>query len=94
MLYFLQFDFNPMNLRSPRVESIATYLDLSRDPASGSNSVQVLAPSLADAQRVAERLTDTPPEPGPGAGAGPGTDATSQCPSLSSFTRTSASSFA
>jgi len=29
-------------------------------------------------QRVAERLTDTPPEPGPGSGAGPGADATSQ----------------
>ena len=28
LLYFLQFDFNPMNLRSPKVESIATYLDL------------------------------------------------------------------
>ena len=29
-------------------------------------------------QRVAERLTDTPPEPGSGAGTGPGADATSQ----------------
>jgi RNA polymerase sigma-70 factor (sigma-E family) len=29
-------------------------------------------------QRVAERLTDTPPEPGSGVGAGPGADATSQ----------------
>ena len=28
LLYYLQFDFNPMNLRSPKVESIATYLDL------------------------------------------------------------------
>jgi hopanoid biosynthesis associated RND transporter like protein HpnN len=60
LLYFLQFDFNPMNLRSPRVESIATYLDLRRDPASGTNSVQVLAPSLADAQRIAERLSTIP----------------------------------
>ena len=60
LLYFLQFDFNPMNLRSPRVESIATYLDLRSDPASGSNSVHVLSPSLADAQRVAERLSTLP----------------------------------
>src|SRR6202035_4475659 len=27
LLYSLRFDFNPMNLRSPKVESIATYLD-------------------------------------------------------------------
>src|SRR5204862_7823602 len=46
LLSFLQFDFNPMNLRSSRVESIATYLDLRSDPASGTNSVQVLSPSL------------------------------------------------
>jgi hypothetical protein len=60
LLYFLQFDFNPMNLRSPKVESIATYLDLRRDPNTGSNSVQVLAPSLADAQRVAEQVAPLP----------------------------------
>src|SRR6202007_1235189 len=32
LLYHLQFDFNPMNLRSPKAESIATYLDLRNDP--------------------------------------------------------------
>ena len=35
LLYYLQFDFNPMNLRSPKVELIATYLDLRRDPTAG-----------------------------------------------------------
>lgn len=60
LLYYLQFDFNPMNLRSPRVESIATYLDLRRDPASGANSVNVLTASPADARRVAERLSALP----------------------------------
>ena len=35
LLYYLRFDFNPMNLRSPKVELIATYLDLRRDPAPG-----------------------------------------------------------
>src|SRR5262249_58717649 len=47
LLAFLQFDFNPMNLRSPRAESIATYLDLKNDPATGTNAIDVLAPSLA-----------------------------------------------
>ena len=32
LLYWLRFDFNPINLRDPKSESIATYLDLSRDP--------------------------------------------------------------
>ena len=32
LLYYLQFDFNPMNLRSAKVESVATYLDIRKDP--------------------------------------------------------------
>src|SRR5262245_22843177 len=60
LLYFLQFDFNPMNLRSPHVESVATFLDLRRDPNTGSNSVHVLSPSLDEAQRVADRLAALP----------------------------------
>ena len=45
LLYYLRFDFNPMNLRSPKVELIATYLDLRRDPTLGANAINVLAPS-------------------------------------------------
>ncbi len=44
LLHWLRFDFNPMNLRSPKVESVATYLDLKNDPNSGANDIQVLAP--------------------------------------------------
>ena len=50
LLYFLQFDFNPINLRSPKVESIATFLDLRRDPITGANAISVLAPNLAATQ--------------------------------------------
>jgi hopanoid biosynthesis associated RND transporter like protein HpnN len=60
LLYFLHFDFNPMNLRSPKVESIATYLDLRRDPRAGANSVNVLAPSVAAAGEAARRLRALP----------------------------------
>ena len=35
LLYYLQFDFNPMNLRSPKVESVATFLELRSDPNAG-----------------------------------------------------------
>ena len=49
LLYFMKFDFNPMNLRNPRAESIATFLDLRRDPKTGANAVNVLTHSDADA---------------------------------------------
>ena len=60
LLTHLQFDFNPMNLRSPKVESVATFLELKRDPKTGANAVDVLAPSLAAAQEVAARLEKVP----------------------------------
>ncbi len=60
LLYWLRFDFNPINLRDPKSESIATYLDLSRDPASNTNAVEVLAPSLSDAGVIASRLAKLP----------------------------------
>ena len=60
LLYFLQFDFNPMNLRSAKVESVATYLDLRRDPNTGTNAVEVMAPSTAAAKQIQERLSKLP----------------------------------
>lgn len=60
LLYYLQFDFNPMNLRSPKVESVATFLDLRSDPNTGANGIDVLTPNLADAQATAERLRKVP----------------------------------
>ena len=60
LLYFLQFDFNPIHLRSPKVESVATFLELRGDPAIGANSVNVLAPSLSEANAVAKRLSELP----------------------------------
>ncbi len=60
LLYFLRFDFNPMNLRSPQVESIATYLDLRRDPKNGANAVNLLAPSMAAANEAVLRLKALP----------------------------------
>src|SRR5436305_3023447 len=60
LLYYLQFDFNPINLRSPKVESIATFLDLRRDPITGANAISVLAPDLAATRPIAERLSKVP----------------------------------
>jgi hopanoid biosynthesis associated RND transporter like protein HpnN len=60
LLYYLQFDFNPMNLRSPKVESVATFLDLRSDPNAGANAIDVLTPNLEDARQTADRLRKVP----------------------------------
>jgi len=60
LLYWLRFDFNPMNLRSPKTEAVSTYLALKNDPDSGFNDIQVLAPSLEAADQVAAKLRALP----------------------------------
>ena len=60
LLYFMKFDFNPMNLRNPKAESIATFLDLRKDPNTGANAVNVLTNSDADAKRIAAKLEKLP----------------------------------
>jgi hopanoid biosynthesis associated RND transporter like protein HpnN len=60
LLFWLQFDFNPMNLRSKTAESVATYLELKNDPQSGANDVGLLEPSLAQADQVAAKLRALP----------------------------------
>jgi uncharacterized protein len=60
LLYWLQFDFNPINLRSKTVESVATYLALKNDPENGANDIQILQPNLADADALAAKLKGLP----------------------------------
>ena len=60
LLYNLQFDFNPINLNSAKVESIATYLELRSDPATGASTIEVLAPTLAVAKQEADRIGKLP----------------------------------
>jgi hopanoid biosynthesis associated RND transporter like protein HpnN len=60
LLFWLRFDFNPINLRSPKTEAVATYLALKNDPDSGTNDIQILEPSLAEADRVAAQLRKLP----------------------------------
>ena len=56
LLLKLPFDSNPMHLRSPKVESIATYLDLIKDPATSPNSIDVLAPNVDAVPALSKRL--------------------------------------
>jgi uncharacterized protein len=60
LLTHLHFDFNPTNLRSPKAESIATYLDLRRDPNVSSHTAEVLAPSVDAADAIAKKLAALP----------------------------------
>ncbi len=60
LLPWLQFDFNPLHLRSANVESVATLLDLMRDPNTAPNTIDVLAPSVAEAAALAQRLEALP----------------------------------
>jgi len=60
LLHWLRFDFNPMNLRNPNVESVATYLELEKDAQSGTNNIGALEPSLAAADQAAAKLRELP----------------------------------
>ncbi len=60
LLYFMKFDFNPINLRNAQVESIATFLDLRKDPNTGANAVNVLTNSEAEAKKIEARLEKVP----------------------------------
>jgi hopanoid biosynthesis associated RND transporter like protein HpnN len=60
LLYFLRFDFNPINLRNPNVESISTFLDLRKDPNTGANAINVMTNSEADAKKIESRLEQVP----------------------------------
>ncbi len=56
----LRFDFNPLDLRSPKVESVSTLFDLMKDPQTSPNTIDVLAPSLGQADALGIRLSKLP----------------------------------
>lgn len=60
LLYFMKFDFNPMNLRNPHAESIATFLDLRKDPNTGANAINVMTTSEEQAKAVEAKLEKVP----------------------------------
>lgn len=60
LLWRLPFDANPMNLRSEKAESIATYLDLVKDPATSPNVIDVLARSVDEVPNLSKRLLALP----------------------------------
>lgn len=60
MLPGLHFDSNPLDLRNPKVESVATLFDLMKDPENSPNTINVLVPNFAQADQMAARLSRLP----------------------------------
>ncbi|WP_083384460.1 MMPL family transporter [Cupriavidus sp. USMAHM13] len=60
LLLHLRFDFDPLHLKDPHSESMATLLALKDAPQAGTDDVSVLAPSLDAARQVAGKLSALP----------------------------------
>jgi hopanoid biosynthesis associated RND transporter like protein HpnN len=60
LLPLVRFDFNPLHLKSPRVESMVTLRALTSNPDWTLNTITVLAPSLAASEPIAHRLAALP----------------------------------
>jgi uncharacterized protein len=52
----LRFDFNPLHLKDPKVESVASMVDLMQDPLRTPYNIEILAPNIGEAQALAEGL--------------------------------------
>ena len=57
---FLRFDFDPLNLKNPKTESVSTALDLLKDTETSSYSVDILSKDLATANALAAELSKLP----------------------------------
>ena len=60
LMFFLRFDSDPLNLRSPKVESVSTLFDLMKNPLTSPNIIEIAAPSLAEANRLAAKVSGLP----------------------------------
>ena len=56
LMYFVQFDSNPLDLRSPKVESVSTLFDLMKNPITSPNTIDVPAFSLTEADALKDRI--------------------------------------
>jgi hopanoid biosynthesis associated RND transporter like protein HpnN len=60
LLPFVRFDFNPLHLRNPLGEAMATLTDLMHDPQDTPNTIDILRPSLAAADHTVDQLSRLP----------------------------------
>jgi uncharacterized protein len=60
LIPFARFDLNPLNLKDGRTEGVAAFRTLASDPGSSPYTIQVLAPTLAEAARLAREIAKLP----------------------------------
>ena len=60
LLFRVHFDFNPIHLNSTKVESVATLLDLGKDPNTTPYKADVLEPTLDGARQMAAKIAKLP----------------------------------
>lgn len=60
LLPVVPMDFDPLHLQDPKAEAVATFMDLAKDPDNGVYNLDTLAPSLAAARTLAEKLSGLP----------------------------------
>ncbi|HSS45859.1 MAG TPA: MMPL family transporter [Burkholderiales bacterium] len=56
LLSQVRFDFNPLNMKDPNTESVATFLDMLNDPNTTPYTIDVLTTNLNQAKEVAAKL--------------------------------------
>ena len=56
----LRFDFDPINLKDPRTESVSTLFDLMKDPDFSPYTINILTSNLTEAQDLASKLQTLP----------------------------------
>jgi hopanoid biosynthesis associated RND transporter like protein HpnN len=56
----VRFDFDPLNLKDPKTESVSTLLDAMKDPDFNIYTIDILRPSLKEAQVLAGTLQKLP----------------------------------
>ncbi len=57
---WLRFDFNPLNLKDPATESVATFEDLAGSPQTSPYTISVLSPDVDSSEALADRLAALP----------------------------------
>ena len=60
LMSFVKFDSNPLDLRSPKVESVSTLMDLMKNPQTSPNTIDVPTLSLTDADSITQRIQQEP----------------------------------
>jgi hypothetical protein len=56
----LRFDFDPLNLKNPQTESVATLFDIMADPDASPYTIEILRPNLAEADALAAQIAALP----------------------------------